>query len=102
MNEGFILQKLTGPGTAFVELDGSVMEYNLAPGEVMKVDQGHIGMFEESVSFEIETVKGVKNMFLSGEGVFLATLKGPGKVWLQTMPLSRIVDLIAMSMPSKG
>jgi uncharacterized protein (AIM24 family) len=59
-------------------------------------------MFEESVSFEIETVKGVKNMFLSGEGVFLATLKGPGKVWLQTMPLSRIVDLIAMSMPSKG
>jgi uncharacterized protein (TIGR00266 family) len=100
--EGFILQKLTGPGTAFVELDGSVMEYNLAPGEIMKVDQGHIGMFEESVSFEIETVKGVKNMFLSGEGVFLATLKGPGKVWLQTMPLSRIVDLIAMSMPSKG
>jgi uncharacterized protein (TIGR00266 family) len=99
--EGFILQKLSGSGTAFIELDGSVMEYDLAPGQVMKVDQGHIGMFEESVAFDITTVKGVKNVLLGGEGMFLATLKGPGKVWLQTMPLSRLVGLVAMSMPTK-
>jgi uncharacterized protein (AIM24 family) len=74
--EGFILQKISGPGTAFIELDGSIMEYDLAAGEVLKIDQGHIGMFEESVSFDIQAVKGMKNIFLSGEGLFLATLKG--------------------------
>ena len=100
--EGFILQKLSGPGTAFVEMDGAMVEYDLAPGEVIKIDQGHIGMFEESVNFDIQAVKGMKNIFLSGEGLFLATLKGPGKVWLQTMPLSRLVQLVASSMPPRG
>jgi uncharacterized protein (TIGR00266 family) len=100
--EGFILQKVSGPGTCFLEFDGSVMEYDLAPGEVMKVDQGHIGMFQETVSFDIQMVKGVKNIFLSGEGMFLATLKGPGKVWLQTMPLNNLVQLISASLPQKG
>lgn len=97
--EGFILQRISGPGTAFVEMDGSVMEYDLAPGEVLKVEQGHVGIFEESVSFDIVTVKGVKNVFLSGEGLFLATLKGPGKVWLQTMPISKLIDLMSQRLP---
>lgn len=100
--EGFILQKITGPGTAFVELDGSIMEYDLAPGEILKVDQGHIGMFEESVGFDIQAVKGMKNIFLSGEGLFMATLKGPGKVWLQTMPLSKLVQLVSSSLPPQN
>ncbi|AFA47156.1 TIGR00266 family protein [Acetobacterium woodii] len=100
--EGFILQRISGPGTVFVEMDGALMEYDLAPGQVMKVDQGHIGMFEESVSFDIQAVKGMKNIFLSGEGLFLATLKGPGKAWLQTMPLSNLVQLISASLPPKS
>lgn len=100
--EGFILQRLSGPGTAFIEMDGAMVEYDLAPGEVIKIDQGHIGMFEESVGFDIQAVKGMKNIFLSGEGLFLATLKGPGKVWLQTMPLSRLVQLVASSLPPRS
>jgi len=98
--EGFILQKISGPGTAFVEMDGSIMEYDLANGEVLKVDQGHVGMFEESVSFDIVSIKGMKNIFLSGEGLFLATLRGPGKVWLQTMPLSNLINLVNASLPN--
>jgi uncharacterized protein (TIGR00266 family) len=100
--EGFILQKLSGPGMAFVEMDGSIIEYDLAPGEILKVDQGHVGMFEESVSFDITSVKGMKNILLSGEGLFLATLKGPGKVWLQTMPVSKLIDLVSASMPTEN
>lgn len=98
--EGFILQKISGPGTAFVEMDGSIMEYDLAKGEVLKVEQGHVGMFEESVSFDIVAIKGMKNIFLSGEGLFLATLRGPGKVWLQTMPISNLIDLVTSSLPN--
>ncbi|KNZ40279.1 TIGR00266 family protein [Acetobacterium bakii] len=97
--EGFILQKISGPGTVFLEMDGSIMEYDLAPGELLKVEQGHIGIFEESVSFDIISVKGMKNILLSGEGLFLATLRGPGKIWLQTMPLSKIIGLVTASMP---
>lgn len=99
--EGFILQKMTGPGTAFLEIDGDVVEKELAPGEMIKVDQGYIAAFEESVTFDITTVKGLKNKFLSGEGFFLATLKGPGKVWLQTMPFSVLADRIIDVVPHK-
>ena len=83
-----------------MEMDGAIMEYDLANGEVLKVDQGHVGMFEESVSFDIVSIKGMKNIFLSGEGLFLATLRGPGKVWLQTMPLSNIINLVNASLPN--
>ena len=96
--EGFILQKLIGPGTAFLEIDGDIVEKELQPGQLLKIDQGYIAMFEEHVDFDITTVKGLKNKFLSGEGFLLATCKGPGKVWLQTMPFSvladRIIDIV--------
>lgn len=99
--EGFILQKVQGPGTVFLEIDGDVVEKDLAPGELIKVDQGYVAIFEESVQFEITTVKGLKNKFLSGEGFFLATLQGPGKVWLQTMPFTVLADRIINVIPHK-
>jgi uncharacterized protein (TIGR00266 family) len=100
--EGFILQKLTGPGLAFVEIAGEVREYELKPGEVMKVDPGHIAMYEPSVNYDIQRVKGVKNIFFGGEGLFLATLTGPGKVWLQSMPLSNLASKLFQYMPVKS
>jgi len=100
--EGFILQRITGPGVVFIEMAGDVREYDLAAGEVMRVDPGHIAMYEPSVDYDITTVKGVTNMLFSGEGLFLATLNGPGKVWLQSMPLSNLAAKIAQYIPSKG
>lgn len=92
--EGFILQKLTGPGTAFVEIAGEVQMVELQAGEKLKVDPGHIAMYEPTCSYDIEMVKGVMNMFLGGEGLFLATITGPGRVWLQTMPLSNLAGAL--------
>lgn len=92
--EGFILQKLTGPGVAFVALDGEIVEYTLGAGEVLKVDTGHVGMYEPSVSFDIEMVKGVSNILFGGEGLFLAVLRGPGRVWLQTMPTQNLAKAV--------
>jgi len=100
--EGFILQKLTGPGTAFVELAGEITEYELQPGQELKVDTGHIAMYQPSVDFDIETVKGIKNILFGGEGLFLARLRGPGKVWLQSMPVVNLASKIARYLPSKG
>lgn len=88
--EGFILQKITGPGMVFLEFDGYVDEYNLAPGQVLKVDTGHVAMFDASVSFDVEMVKGFKNVLFGGEGLFLSTLRGPGRVYLQTMPIQNL------------
>ncbi len=99
--EGFILQKLTGPGIAFVEIPGEVREYDLPANAVMRVDPGHIAMFEPTVSYDIERVKGLKNIFFSGEGLFLATLKGPGKVWMQSLPLSNLAAKLSRYMPVK-
>lgn len=92
--EGLILQKFTGPGTAFVTLDGEVVEYTLQPGERLKVDTGHVAMFEPSVTFDIEFVKGIKNLLFGGEGLFFATLTGPGRIWLQTMPISKLAGAV--------
>jgi uncharacterized protein (AIM24 family) len=100
--EGFILQKVTGPGTVLLEIPGEVREYDLAPRETLKVDPGHIALFQPSVNYDITTVKGVKNILFSGEGLFLATLTGPGKVWLQSLPLSNLARKLASYMPSKG
>ncbi|NLC07026.1 MAG: TIGR00266 family protein [Syntrophomonadaceae bacterium] len=86
--EGFILQKLTGQGMAFVEIDGEVLEKQLAPGETILVDTGHVAMFEATVSMDIQMVKGVKNVIFGGEGLFLTTLRGPGRVWVQTLTLA--------------
>ena len=99
--EGFILQKLIGPGTAFLEIDGDVVEKTLAPGEKIKVDQGYLAAFEPNVEYSVETVKGVKNVLFSGEGLFIATLTGPGKVWLQTMPFNVIANRIVSLVPTK-
>ncbi len=98
--EGFILQRLTGPGLAFVELDGEVVEYTLEPGQLLKVDTGHVAMFEPTVQFDVEMMRGFKNILFGGEGLFLATLRGPGRVWLQTMPLVNVAKKIAEYLPS--
>lgn len=82
--EGFILQQLFGNGMAFLEVDGDMVEKTLAPGEILKVDTGNVVAFEPTVQYEIETVKGLGNIFLGGEGLFLTKLVGPGKVILQT------------------
>jgi uncharacterized protein (TIGR00266 family) len=99
--EGFILQKVTGPGVAFFEIDGEARLLELAQGEKIRVDPGHIALFDASVTHSIEAVKGVSNMIFGGEGLFLATLTGPGRVWLQTMPLSNLIGKIASRLPSK-
>ena len=100
--EGFILQKLTGPGMAFLEIPGEVKEYNLAAGQILKVDPGHIAAFDPTVSYDIAMMKGLKNIVFSGEGLFLATLTGPGRVWLQTMPISNLAQKLMKYMPSKS
>lgn len=100
--EGFILQKITGPGTAFLEIPGEVRDYELKAGEVMRVDPGHIAMFEPSVSYDISRVKGFKNIFFAGEGLFLAQLKGPGKVWLQSLPLANLAAKLYKYMPKSS
>jgi uncharacterized protein (TIGR00266 family) len=100
--EGFILQRLTGPGLAFVNFDGEIVQRTLAPGEVLRVDTGHVAMFEPSIDFDVEIVRGFKNILLGGEGLFLATLRGPGTVWLQTMPMDRLAQKIAQFMPQVG
>ena len=100
--EGFILQKITGPGTAFVEIPGEVRIIELKAGEQLQVDPGHIALFDPSVEYDITAVKGLKNVLFSGEGLFLATLTGPGKVWLQSLPLSNLALKLAKYMPTKS
>lgn len=97
--EGFVLQKFTGTGIVFLEIDGEVIEHDLQPGEKLLVDPGHIAAMEESVDFDIERVKGAKNI-LFGEGLFFARLQGPGKVWIQTMPLSKLAEALIPFLPT--
>lgn len=96
--EGFILQKVSGPGVAFFEFDGHVEEYQLAAGQTLKVDTGNVAMFEASVAYNIEMVKGLKNIFLGGEGLFLTTLTGPGRVYLQSMPMANLAGQLGQYM----
>ncbi|MCB7317918.1 TIGR00266 family protein [Lacrimispora sp. 210928-DFI.3.58] len=98
--EGFILQKIQGSGMAFLEVDGDLVEKELAPGESIKVDTGNVFAFEPSVSYEIEMVKGVKNIFFGGEGLFLTKLTGPGKIYMQTMNIAEFTGRIAQGIPS--
>jgi uncharacterized protein (TIGR00266 family) len=100
--EGFILQKLTGPGITFAELDGDAIEYHLQPGQVMKVETGHVAMFEDTVTFDIEMIKGMSNILFGGEGLFLATLKGPGRIWLHSMTVSKMAHRILEYIPTKS
>jgi uncharacterized protein (TIGR00266 family) len=100
--EGFILQKLTGPGVAFVALDGEIVEITLTPNQMIKVDTGHIAMYEPSVNFDIQAIKGFTNILFAGEGLFLATLRGPGRVWLQTMPTSSLARALLPHIPGRA
>ena len=93
--QGFIMQKLTGPGLAFLEITGELTEYELQPQQTLKIDQAHLAAMEPTVDFDITRVKGVRNVLFSGEGLFLATVTGPGKAWLQSMPLANIAAKIA-------
>lgn len=90
--EGFIMQRLSGNGLAFVEVDGSVVDYTLQPGQQMVIDTGYLVAMDATVSMDIQSVPGLKNMFLGGEGLFNTVVTGPGRVWLQTMPLNQIAS----------
>lgn len=97
--EGFILQRFDGPGTFFAALDGEIVEYTLAQGQRLLVDTGHVAMFEPTVSYDIQMVKGIKNVLFGGEGLFFVTLTGPGRIWLQTMPMSKLAGAIRQYLP---
>lgn len=99
--EGFIMQKLSGNGTAFIEIDGSAMEYDLSAGQELLVSTGYLAAMEESCTMDVVAVKGAKNMLLGGEGIFNTVVRGPGKVILQTMPISKVVELLIPFLPEK-
>ena len=99
--EGFIMQKLSGSGTAFVEIDGSTMEYDLERGQQLLIDTGYLAMMDSTVKMEIQKVKGLKNVMLGGEGLFNTLVTGPGRVVIQTMPISGFAAFIASLLPKK-
>ena len=92
--EGFIMQKITGPGKVFLEIDGEVVKKDLAAGQVLKVDNGYVAAMTSGVDLDITTVPGLKNIMFGGEGLFLTTVKGPGTVYLQSMPISKLQSLL--------
>lgn len=100
--EGFIMQKLSGNGMAFVEIDGSTVEYDLAPGQSMLVDTGYLAAMDATCSIEIETVKGIGNALFGGEGFFNTKVTGPGHIWLQTMPISSFAGAIVPYIPKSN
>ena len=97
--EGFIMQKLSGRGTAFLEIDGAAVEYDLAPGQKMIVDTGYLAAMSETCSIDIQAVKGAKNMLFGGEGSFNTIITGPGHIILQTMPVSKTAMCMYQYMP---
>ncbi|MHB1700979.1 MAG: TIGR00266 family protein [Acidobacteriaceae bacterium] len=99
--DGFLLQKVSGQGTAWLELSGEVVVRDLAPGETLRVHPGHVGAFQSSVAFQIALIPGIKNMIFGGDGLFLAALTGPGRIWLQTLPISRLAQQVMEYMPSQ-
>ncbi len=100
--DGFLLQKITGHGTAWLELSGEVVVRDLRPGETLRVHPGHVGAFQSNVAFNITRIQGIRNMFFGGDGIFLATLTGPGRIWLQTLPLSNLAHALRPYLPSGG
>lgn len=99
--EGFIMQRISGQGTVFAEFDGHVVEYELAPGQQIVVDTGHLAAMTASCQMDIRSVPGVKNMLFGGEGIFNTIITGPGRVWLQTMPISNVAGVLRPYMPSE-
>lgn len=98
--EGFIMQRLHGTGMAFVEIDGYVVTYDLQPGQQMIIDTGYLAAMEGTCSMDIQTVKGVGNVLFGGEGLFNTVVTGPGKIYLQTMPISNVAGAISSCLPS--
>lgn len=99
--EGFIMQRLSGQGTVFLEFDGHIVEYDLGPGQQIVVDTGYLAAMESTCSIDVQSVPGVKNMVFGGEGIFNTVISGPGHIWLQTMPISNVAGEIARFIPSK-
>lgn len=99
--DGFVLQHVAGQGMAWIELSGEVVVKDLAPGETLRVHPGHVGAFQSSVTFQITRLTGIRNMFFGGDGIFLAALTGPGRVWLQTLPISRLAREISQYLPAQ-
>jgi uncharacterized protein (TIGR00266 family) len=97
--DGFLLQKVSGQGIAWLELSGELVVRDLQPGETLRVHPGHVGAFQSSVSFQITTVPGIKNMIFGGDGIFLAALTGPGRIWLQTLPIAKLAHALERYMP---
>lgn len=100
--EGFILQRVSGNGIVFAEFDGSVVEYELKPGQQIVVDTGNLAAMSASCQFDIQTVPGLKNVMFGGEGLFHTVITGPGHVWLQTMPISSVANALRPYFPSSG
>ncbi len=98
--EGFIMQKVSGNGIVFAEFDGHVIEYNLEAGQQIVVDTGHLAAMTESCQMDVKTVPGVKNMLFGGEGIFNTYITGPGRIWLQTMPVSNMAGVLLKYIPS--
>ncbi len=100
--DGFLLQKVSGVGTAWLELSGEVVVRDLRPGETLRVHPGHVGAFQASVNFGITRIQGIRNLFFGGDGIFLAALTGPGRVWLQTLPLVNLAHALQPYLASEG
>lgn len=100
--EGFIMQKLSGNGIAFIEIDGYAVEYTLAPGQQMVIDTGYLAMMDATVQMDIQQIKGVKNVLLGGESLFNTMVTGPGRILIQTMPISNFAANIAALIPSRS
>ena len=100
--EGFIMQKLEGDGLAFLHAGGTVIEKELAQGEVLRIDTGCLVGFTQYIDYDIEMIRGVRNMFFGGEGLFYARLEGPGKVWIQSLPFSRLADRVLRNAKNYG
>jgi uncharacterized protein (TIGR00266 family) len=100
--DGFLLQHISGHGHAWLELSGEVVVKDLAPGETLRVHPGHVGAFQSSVSFQIARIPGIRNMIFGGDGIFLAALTGPGRVWLQTLPIARLAHKLMEYMPTQA
>ena len=97
--DGFVLQRISGAGTAWLELSGEVVVRDLQPGETLRVHPGHVGAFASSVNFQITRIPGLRNLFFGGDGIFLVALTGPGRVWLQTLPLSKLAHALQDYLP---
>ncbi len=100
--EGFIMQKLSGSGTVFLEIDGSTVEYELEKGQQLVVDTGYLAMMDATVTMEVQQIKGIKNALMGGEGLFNTLVTGPGRVVVQTMPISNFASLIAALLPNRN